>query len=200
MVVPKTSYEALRSKKDLVVVQIWLLLLGLHDTCMFRPVHSFSKEGVALMKNTLVGLLFLLTVHGEAQDWHLNTEPVYFFLKAPNVALDYAINSSLAVGVQYSALDWAKNGSTLNGIQVFYSRTGQINSSSEILKLYAGRLSPRTTLLKIESGEHPLPLFEILYGYRWVSNGGWTVAVLAGTFFTSQHVYPSISIPVGYMF
>jgi hypothetical protein len=153
------------------------------------------------MKSTWVGLLLvLLTVHGEAQDWHLNTEPVYFFAKAPNLALDYTINSSLALGFQYSALDWAKNGSTLNGFQLFYSRTARIQSSSELLKLYVGRLSPRTTLLKIESGEHPLPLFEILYGYRWVSDGGWTVAVLAGTFFTSQHIYPSISIPVGYMF
>jgi hypothetical protein len=153
------------------------------------------------MKSIFVGLLvFLFTVHCEAQNWHLNTEPVYFLAKAPNIALDYVINSSFALGFQYSALDWAKNGNTLNGFQLFYSRKAQIHSSSEILKLYAGRLSPRTTLLKIESDEHPLPLFEILYGYRWVSDGGWTVAILAGTFFTNHYIYPSVSIPVGYMF
>jgi hypothetical protein len=152
------------------------------------------------MKTTFVGLVFLLTVHCEAQDWHLNTEPVYFFLKAPNIALDYGINSTLALGFQYSALDWAKNGSNLSGVQLFYSRTSHINASSEVLKIYAGLLSAHTTLLTMEAGEHPLPLFEILYGYRWVANDRWTIAVLAGTFFTSTRMYPSISIPVGYFF
>ena len=152
------------------------------------------------MKRTLVALLFLYAVPSEAQDWHLNTEPVYFFAKAPNIALDYHINSSLALGFQYAALDWGKNGSNLSGFQLFYSRTSQITSSSEVLKLYVGLLSPQTTLLNMEAKEDPLPLFEVLYGYRWVMDGKWTVAVLAGTFFTTKHIYPGVSIPVGYVF
>jgi hypothetical protein len=130
----------------------------------------------------------------------LNAEPVYFFLKAPNIALDYNINSSFALGFQYSALNWANHGNNLSGFQFFYSRTGHISSSTEVLKLYVGLLSARTTLLKIEAKENPLPLYEVLYGYRWVMDGKFTVAVLGGTFFTSKNIYPSVSIPLGYLF
>jgi len=152
------------------------------------------------MKRILLSLLFLYTFHCESQDWHLNTEPVYFLLKAPNIALDYSIKPSFAIGFQYAALDWANNGNYLIGFQLFYSRTSQINSSSEVLKLYAGLLSPRTKLLRMETKDNPLPLFEILYGYRWVIDKKFTVSVLGGTFFTSEYIYPSVSIPVGYLF
>jgi len=152
------------------------------------------------MKKMHLAILLLLPVGAMAQDWHLNTEPVYFFAKAPNIALDYAVSRSLSVGFQYSALDWGKNGSNLSGVQVFYTRTAQIDQNSEILKLYAGLLSANTSLLNIEAKADPLPLFEVLYGYRWVFRGNFTVAVLAGTFFTSKHIYPGISFPVGYVF
>ncbi len=152
------------------------------------------------MKRVITLLLILYSTPSNAQNWHLNTEPVYFFAKAPNLALDYHLSSSVALGFQYSALDWGKNGSNLSGFQMFYSRTGEIATSSEVLKVYAGLLSRQTTLLKIEAKEDPVPLFEILYGYRWVMEGNFTVAVLAGTFFTSKHIYPGISVPVGYLF
>lgn len=152
------------------------------------------------MKKIFLILLFLSAAHSEAQNWHLSTEPVYFFLKAPNIALDYNISSTISLGFQYAALDWSENGNNLSGLQLFYSRKSQINSSSEILKLYVGLLSPNTVLLKMEAKEKPLPIYEILYGYRWVINGNFTVAVLAGTFFTSSNIYPSVSIPVGYIF
>ena len=152
------------------------------------------------MKSLIPAIILLLSIRAQAQDWHVNTEPVYFLAKSPNVALDVTVNSALAVGFQYAALDWARNGNNLSGLQLFYSRTAQITSSSEVLKLYVGLLSSRTTLLSIETKERPVPLFEILYGYRWVKDGKFTVAVLAGTFFTSKQVYPSISIPVGYLF
>ena len=152
------------------------------------------------MKRIFLSLLFLYTSRCESQDWHLNTEPVYFFLKAPNIALDYNINSSLALGLQYAALDWAQNGSNLSGLQLFYSRTSQINSSSEVLKLYLGFLSRRTTLLKMEAQDDPLPVMEVLYGYRWVIDKKLTIAVLGGTFFTTRYLYPSVSIPIGYFF
>ncbi len=152
------------------------------------------------MKRVITLLLILYSAPSNAQNWHLNTEPVYFFAKAPNLALDYHLSSSVALGFQYSALDWGKNGSNLSGFQMFYSRTGEIATSSEVLKVYAGLLSRQTTLLKIEAKEDPVPLFEILYGYRWVMEGNFTVAVLAGTFFTSKHIYPGISVPVGYLF
>lgn len=135
-----------------------------------------------------------------AQNWHFNVEPVYFFTKAPNVALDYNINSSVAVGFQYAALNWAENGNNLSGFQIFYSRNARLNKDSEVLKLYIGLLSANTTLLAIEAKEKPLPLYEVLYGYRWVFKEKFTVAVLAGTFFTSSKIYPSVSIPVGYLF
>jgi hypothetical protein len=152
------------------------------------------------MRLSLIILIALTACGAHAQTWHLNTEPVYFFLKSPNIALDYTINSSVAIGAQYAAIDWAAGGRNLSGIQVFYSRTGEINASSEVLKLYVGRLSPGTTLLGIETKTSPIPLFEILYGYRWVSDGNFTIAVLAGTFFTSSKIYPGVSIPVGYIF
>ncbi len=152
------------------------------------------------MKGFILLLLILSSVPLIAQDWHLNTEPVYFFAKAPNLALDYHLSPSVALGFQYSALDWGKNGSNLSGFQMFYSRTGEITSSSEVLKVYVGLLSRQTTLLKIEAKDDPVPLFEILYGYRWVMKGNFTVAVLAGTFFTSKHIYPGVSVPVGLMF
>lgn len=134
------------------------------------------------------------------QDWHLNAEPVYFFLTSPNLALDYAFSPSLSVGFQYAAIDWADGGKNLSGFQAFYSPDGSIARSSYVLKVYAGLLSQNTTLLKIESGSEPIPLFEVLYGYRWVSDDGITVAVLGGTFFTSKTIYPAISIPVGILF
>ena len=152
------------------------------------------------MKRIFLSLLFLYTFRCESQDWHLNTEPVYFFLKAPNIALDYNIDSSLALGFQYAALDWAQNGSNLSGLQLFYSRTSQISSSSEVLKLYLGFLSRRTTLLGIEAKDSPLPVAEVLYGYRWVVHKKLTIAVLGGTFFTTKYLYPSVSIPIGYFF
>jgi hypothetical protein len=152
------------------------------------------------MKKIFLSLLFLFTFRGEAQNWHVNTEPIYFFLQSPNIALDYNINPSIALGFQYAALNWANHGNNLSGFQLFYSRTSHINSNSEILKLYVGLLSPNTTLLNMEAKDQPLPLYEILYGYRWVMNGKFTVAILAGTFFTSKNMYPSISIPVGYLF
>jgi hypothetical protein len=152
------------------------------------------------MKRIFLSLLFLYAFRCESQEWHLNTEPVYFFLKAPNIALDYNINSSLALGFQYAALDWAQNGSNLSGLQLFYSRTSQISSSSEVLKLYLGFLSRRTTLLGIEAKDNSLPVVEVLYGYRWVVDKKLTIAVLAGTFFTTKHIYPSVSIPIGYFF
>jgi hypothetical protein len=152
------------------------------------------------MKIFFLFLIFGFLVQCEAQNWHLNTEPVYFFINSPNIALDYNINSSLALGFQYAALNWANNGNNLSGFQLFYSRTSHINSNSEILKLYVGLLSPNTKLLKIETKDHAFPLYDILYGYRWVMDGKFTIAVLAGTFFTSTNIYPSISIPVGYLF
>jgi hypothetical protein len=145
-------------------------------------------------------LLMACVAPAFAQDWHLDTEPVYFPAKAPNLALDYQISPSIALGFQYSALDWGKNGSNLSGFQMFYSRTGEIASSSEVLKVYVGLLSRETTLLKIEASDDPVPLVEILYGYRWVVKGNFTVAVLAGTFFTSKHIYPGLSFPVGLWF
>jgi len=152
------------------------------------------------MKKIFLSLLFLYTFQGEAQNWHVNTEPIYFFLQSPNIALDYNINPSIALGFQYAALNWANKGNNLSGFQLFFSRTSHINSNSEILKLYVGLLSPNTTLLKMEAKDRPLPLYEILYGYRWVMNSRFSVAILAGTFFTSKNMYPSISIPVGYLF
>ena len=146
------------------------------------------------------GLFLIISIQTSAQNWHLNIEPVYFFLKSPNVALDYKISSSLSLGFQYAPLNWGKNGNNLSGFQLFYSRKSQISSDSEILKLYVGLLSSNTTLLNIEAKEKPLPLYEILYGYRWVLTGNFTVAVLAGTFFTNKNIYPSVSIPVGYFF
>jgi hypothetical protein len=154
-------------------------------------------ERVVTMKRGMVVLLFLCVNISSSQDWHLNTEPVYFFTKAPNIALDYNLHPSVSLGFQYAALDWGKNGANLSGVQLFYSRTSRIAGSSEILKLYVGLLSPNTTLLKIEAKNDPLPLFEILYGYRWVFDGKYTVSVLGGTFFTAKNIYPSVSIPVG---
>ncbi len=159
-----------------------------------------TTKATMIMRTAIFSLLLLLTPHLQAQNWHLNTEPVYVLAKAPNLALDRNLGSSWAVGFQYSALDWAKNGSNLSGVQAFYSRTASIASDSEILKLYVGRLSPRTTLLKIEAKESPLPLFEVLYGYRWVKDGRWTIAILGGTFFTTSRIYPSVSVPIGWMF
>jgi hypothetical protein len=52
----------------------------------------------------------------------------------------------------------------------------------------------------METKDNPLPLFEILYGYRWVIDKNFTVSVLAWTFFTSEYIYPGVSIPVGYLF
>lgn len=149
-----------------------------------------------MKKNILVFLLLFSSI-SYAQDWHLNAEPVYFFAKAPNIALDYNLHASLSLGFQYAALDWGKNGANLSGFQLFYSRTSRISSSSEILKLYVGLLSSNTTLLNIEAKNDPLPLYEILYGYRWVLHEKYTISVLGGTFFTSKHIYPSVSIPVG---
>ncbi|PKP39206.1 MAG: hypothetical protein CVT98_02755 [Bacteroidetes bacterium HGW-Bacteroidetes-15] len=149
------------------------------------------------MKKIILGFIFLFTINCTAQDWHVNIEPVYFFVKAPNVAIDYNINSSFDVGIQYAALNWGENGNNLSGIQLFYSRTSGIKSNTEVLKIYIGLLSPNTTMLKIEAKENPLPVYEILYGYRWVIDGKFTVGILAGTFFTSKNIYPGISIPVG---
>jgi hypothetical protein len=152
------------------------------------------------MKKGIVVFLLLCASISRSQDWHLNAEPVYFFAKAPNIALDYNLHSSLSLGFQYAALDWGKNGANLSGVQLFYSRTSRITGSSEILKLYVGLLSSNTTLLNIEAKNDPLPLYEILYGYRWVTDGRFTVSVLAGTFFTSKNIYPAVSIPVGILF
>lgn len=152
------------------------------------------------MKKLVISLLLLITVRCQSQDWHLNTEPVYFFLKSPNLALDRKVSASLALGFQYAALDWAHNGKNLSGFQLFYSPTSRISSSSEVLKLYVGLLSSNTTLLKIEAKDNPVLLCEVLYGYRWVMDGRFTVALLGGTFFTSRNIYPSVSIPVGYLF
>jgi hypothetical protein len=149
---------------------------------------------------TILTLFFVVSVAASAQDWHLNAEPVYFLLASPNIALDRALDPSWAIGFQYAALDWAKDGHNLSGIQAFYSRAGRIDRSSEVLKLYAGRLSPGAALLKIEANSGPKAVYEILYGYRWVGEGRLTVAVLAGAFFTSDRFYPSVSIPVGWMF
>lgn len=152
------------------------------------------------MKVLLVGLLLMAAGRSEAQDWHVSTEPVYFFLKSPNVALDYKVSSSLSVGFQYAPLEWGDQGKNLSGFQFFYSRTSEIGSDSELLKLYAGLLSSRTSVLKIESGDDPLPLFEVMYGYRWVTESRFTTAILAGTFFTSRNIYPSASLAIGYLF
>ena len=152
------------------------------------------------MKRLLFPILLACTLQVQAQDWHLNTEPVYFFAKAPNIALDRNISSSLSIGFQYSAIDWGTNGRNLSGFQAFYSRTGHLTQDSEILKVYVGLLSSNTTLLGIETKADPVPLFEILYGYRWSVSGRFTVAVMAGTWFTSTKIYPGISIPVGYAF
>jgi hypothetical protein len=149
---------------------------------------------------TILALLVLVSVSASAQNWHLNTEPVYFFLASPNVALDRTVSPSLAIGFQYAALEWAEGGRNLSGFQAFISRTGEIERSSEVLKLYAGRLSPGATLLKIEANSGPKAVFEVLYGYRWVNERRLTVAVLAGAFFTSDRLYPAMSIPVGWMF
>ena len=163
-------------------------------------LNTTTAKTETSMRTTFLTFVLFLSTHLQAQSWHLNTEPVYFLAKAPNLALDRNLGHAWAVGFQYSALDWAKNGSNLSGVQAFYSRTSSIGSNSEILKLYVGRLSPRTTILKIETKEAPLPLFEVLYGYRWVKNGRWTIAVLGGTFFTTSRIYPSVSVPIGWMF
>ncbi len=152
------------------------------------------------MKRSFLVLLLAGALQVQAQDWHVNTEPVYFFAKAPNIALDYHVSPSLSIGFQYAALDWADGGRNLSGIQTFYSRTGEITKNSEVLKLYVGLLSANTTLLGIETKSDPVPLYEILYGYRWVFSDNFTVAVLAGTWFTSTKIYPGVSIPVGYVF
>ena len=152
------------------------------------------------MKNLVAGFLLMSVFQCQAQVWHLNTEPVYFFLKSPNLALDRKISASLALGFQYAALDWARDGNNLSGFQLFYSPSSRISSSSEVLKLYVGLLSSNATLLKIEAKDNPIPLCEVLYGYRWVMNSRFTIAVLGGTFFTSKHIYPSVSVPVGYLF
>lgn len=149
---------------------------------------------------TIAALLVFVSVSASAQDWHLNTEPVYFFLASPNIALDRTVSPSLAIGLQYAALEWANGGRNLSGIQAFYSRTGEVDRTSEILKMYVGRLSPGGTLLQIEADSGPKAVFEILYGYRWVNQGRLTVAVLAGAFFTTDRLYPAVSVPVGWMF
>lgn len=149
---------------------------------------------------TFAAILVFVSVSASAQDWHLNTEPVYFFVASPNIAVDRTISPSLTIGLQYAALEWAKGGRNLSGIQAFYSRTGEIDRTSEVLKLYVGRLSPGGTLLKIEAGAGPKAVFEILYGYRWANEGRLTVAVLAGAFFTTDRLYPAVSIPVGWLF
>lgn len=152
------------------------------------------------MTRWLASLLVTVACSAQAQTWHLSAEPVYFLLESPNIAMDYTIGSSAAIGLQYAALDWAAGGHNLSGVQCFYSRTARISRSSEILKLYVGRLSPNTTLLGIEAKASPVALFEVLYGYRWVSTRRFTVAVLAGTFLTSARIYPSLSVPVGCSF
>lgn len=152
------------------------------------------------MKYVTLALFILTSNCARSQQWHVNTEPVYFFAKAPNIALDYTVSNSIALGFQYAALDWGANGANLSGFQLFYSRTSDITSNSEVLKLYVGLLSSNTTLLKIEAKNDPLPLYEVMYGYRWVTEGRFTVSVLAGTFFTARNIYPSVSIPVGFLF
>lgn len=148
----------------------------------------------------ILTFLIIVSVSASAQDWHLNTEPVYFFLGSPNIALDRTVSPSLAIGFQYAALEWAEGGRNLSGFQAFYSRTGEIERSSEVLKLYAGRLSPGATLLKIEANTGPKAIFEVLYGFRWVHERRLTLAVLGGAFFTSDRLYPAVSVPVGWMF
>lgn len=145
-------------------------------------------------------LIMMLATGLRAQDWHVNTEPIYFLVGSPNIALDRSITSSVALGFQYAPLEWGSRGKNLSGFQLFIAPSGQLTESTNLLKVYAGLLSSRTTLLKIEAKEHPEPLGEILYGHRWVFQRKWTVAVLAGTFFTKSRIYPSVSVPLGYLF
>jgi hypothetical protein len=152
------------------------------------------------MRTMVFLILSVLAMPANSQTWHLNTEPLYFAVAAPNLAFDRHVSPSLAVGFQYAALDWGANGANLSGVQAFYSRTSEIGMDSEVLKLYVGRLSPGTSLLKIDATNGPKALFEVMYGYRWVTSNKFSIAVLAGTFFTTSQIYPSVSIPVGWMF
>ena len=157
-------------------------------------------ESPKTMKRLILTLLLAGTIQAHAQDWHLSTEPIFYVAKAPNIALDYVVTPSLSIGFQYSALDWGEDSRNLSGIQAFYSRTGEISSDGEVLKLYVGLLSRNTTLLGIETKQDPVLVYEILYGYRWRFSDHFTVTVLGGTWFTTEKIYPAISVPVGFIF
>jgi hypothetical protein len=166
----------------------------------FQEVTREIYTRKIIMKKLLFALLIASTTHAYAQNWHVSTEPLFYAAKAPNVALDYVIQPSLSIGFQYSAIEWGEGGRNLSGLQAFYSRTDRITDDAEVLKLYVGLLSANTTLLGIETRDKPKPVYEILYGYRWKISDRFTVTILAGTWFTSEKIYPAFSVPIGYIF
>ncbi len=148
-------------------------------------------------------LFFTLAIgsSAHAQRFHANIEPLYFFVEASNLALDVQVIDSLSLGFQYAQLEGGRQGKNLSGFQAFYSiDQSNIHADTSLVKLYLGRLSPQTKLLGIQTAQSGEGLYELLAGYRWVWPNALTVSILGGVFFTSQKIYPSVSIPVGWLF